>query len=152
MRLTRPTPRRALAILICLGLLAFGLIRIGVGGLMVGQAAGWWSLGGEMPEALADTRNFIAARETNIVGFTPLSYFSFIVFMGVTLTLGAIGQLWRKAWGLALIWAYLASHAFLFVNFATVNPKVAYLVIGIAAALFLGWANRGPPRDAPARA
>ena len=49
--------KRKLAIVICCVLLASGLIRIGVGGMMIGQAAGWWALDGEAAEALANTPN-----------------------------------------------------------------------------------------------
>lgn len=134
--------KRKLAILICMGFLVSGLIRIGVGAMLIGQAAGWWALDGEAAAAVAETQTFIADRDTNLAGFTPLSYFAFILFMGVTISLGAIGQLWRKPWGLVLIGVYLISHAGLFVNFMTVNPKVALVGLALALAGVLGWANR----------
>jgi phosphotransferase system glucose/maltose/N-acetylglucosamine-specific IIC component len=133
---------RHVSILICLCLLAFGLIRIGVGGAMIGQELAWWKLGGDIAGGLADTHRFIAARETNMAGFTPLSYFVYIVLMGVVLNLGAIGHLLRWRWGLALIALYLAMHAALFVNFLTVNPKLVYLGIGVALWLALWWEGR----------
>ena len=136
--------KRKLAILICLGFIVSGLIRIGVGTMMMGQAVGWWAFDGEAATAFADTQVFIAEREANLVGFTPLSYFGYILFMGLTISLGAIGQLWRKQWGLALIGVYLLSHAALFVNFQTVNPKVALLGLAVALTLVLAWANREP--------
>jgi hypothetical protein len=134
--------KRKLAILICMGFLVSGLIRIGVGAIMIGQAAGWWALDGEAAAAVAETQVFIAERGTNLVGLTPLSYFAFILFMGVTISLGALGQLWRKQWGLVLIGVYLISHAGLFVNFATVNPKVALAGLALALTGVLVWANR----------
>ena len=71
--------------------------------------------------------------------------------MGLTISLGAIGQLWRKQWGLVLIGVYLLSHAALFVNFQTVNPKVALLGLAVALTLVLAWANREPePAPLPA--
>ena len=64
------------------------------------------------------------------------------MFMGVTVSAGAIGQIWREQWGMTLIIIYIASHAALFLNFMTVNPKVAYVGLAIVAALVLAWANR----------
>ncbi|WP_417622062.1 hypothetical protein [Parasphingorhabdus sp.] len=136
--------KRKLALFICLIFFVSGLIRIGVSLLMIGQASGWWSFDGEATVALADTQRFIATRETNIVGFTPLSYFGFIAFMGLTISLGAIGQLWRRRWGLVLIGLYLISHAALFANFWTVNPKIFLWLLTVAMAALLVWANREP--------
>ena len=136
--------KRKLAVLVCLIFLASGLIRIGVSALMIGEAEGWWSFGGEATEALADTQRFLAEREVNLVGFTALSYFAFIAFMGVTVSIGAIGQLWRRQWGLVLIGVYLISHAALFVNFMTVNPKVFLWGLTVVMAGVLVWANREP--------
>jgi hypothetical protein len=136
--------KRKLAIAICLVLLASGLVRIGVGGLMIGQAAGWWALEGEAAGSLADTIRFIREQKSNLVGFTPMSYFAFILFMGLTISLGAIGQMWRKQWGLVLIGIYLLSHGALFVNFMTVNPKIVLLVLATALTVILAWANRLP--------
>lgn len=137
--------KRKLAITICLVFLASGLIRIGVSLLMIGQALGWWAFGGEATEALAETQRFIAEREYNLVGFTPLSYFGFIMFMGITISLGAIGQMWRKHWGLVLIGIYLLSHGALFINFMTVNPKIFLWGLSVVAAMVLVWANREAP-------
>ena len=141
------TMKRKLAIAICLLFLASGLIRIGVGCLMIGQAAGWWALDGEAAEALADTQRFISEQKSNIIGLAPISYFAFILLMGLTISLGAVGQIWRKQWGLVLIGIYLLSHAWLFVNFMTVNPKIALLVLASLLTLILFWANRLPKLD-----
>lgn len=141
--------KRKLAIGVCLLFLASGLIRVGVSLLMIGQAAGWWAFGGEATEALSATQRFIAEQETNLVGFTPVAYFAYILFMGVTIALGAIGQLWRMHWGFVLITIYLFSHAALFVNFMTVNPKFALLALAIAAAMVLRWANQDESRNDP---
>ena len=139
--------KRKLAIVICCVLLASGLIRIGVGGMMIGQAAGWWALEGEAAESLAATQRFISEQKSNIVGFTPISYFAFILFMGLTISLGAIGQIWRKQWGLVLIGIYLLSHGSLFVNFMTVNPKIVLLGLATLLTVILVWANRPPKPD-----
>ena len=130
--------------LICLLFLGSGLLRIGVGGLLIGQALGWWVVEGEAAEALQDTQRFISEQPTNIAGFTPLAYFAYILLMGVTISLGAIGQLWRQRWGLVLIGIYLLAHGWLFINFMTINPKIALLVLASVLAGVLAWANRVP--------
>ncbi|WP_299195549.1 hypothetical protein [uncultured Erythrobacter sp.] len=139
--------KRALAIAICLVFLVSGLIRIGAGILMIGQAEGWWIADGEAVEALADTRRFFAEAKVNLVGFSPTAYFGYILFMGLTISLGAIGQIWRKHWGLILIWVYVLSHGALFVNFWTVNPKIFVWAGSVMATLVLIWANRKPAED-----
>jgi len=80
--------KRKLAIGICVVFIVSGIVRIGVSLLMIGQAAGWWAFGGEATEALSDTQRFIAERDANLVGFTPIAYFGFILFMGITEQLG----------------------------------------------------------------
>ena len=137
--------KRKLAIVICCVLLASGLIRIGVGGLLIGQAADWWTLDGEAALAVSETQRFIGERDSNIVGFTTVSYFAFILFMGLTISLGAIGQIRQKQWGLVLIIIYLLSHGSLFVNFMTVNPKIVLLGLASLLTVILVWAN-GPPK------
>jgi len=141
--------KRKIAIGICVVLLASGIVRIGVSLLMIGQATGWWAFGGEATEALSDTQRFIAERDKNLVGFTPIAYFGFILFMGITISVGAIGQMWRKQWGLVLITVYLLSHAALFVNFMTINPNLALLALAIFATMVLRWANQEESRDEP---
>ena len=69
--------------------------------------------------------------------------------MGITISVGAIGQMWRKQWGLVLITVYLLSHAALFVNFMTINPKLALLALAIFATMVLRWANQEESRDEP---
>jgi hypothetical protein len=134
---------RVVAILICLGLLAFGLIRIGVGGALIGQELGWWSQGGEMAEALAETRHFLAEKSPQaLIPMSPAAYFGVIIFMGVSLSLGAGLCLMNRRGGLSLIALYLATHGWLFVNFQTINPKIAVLGLGIAMWLVLLWVRR----------
>jgi hypothetical protein len=139
--------KRKLAIVICLIFLASGIIRIGVSALMIGQAMGWWIFDGEAVEALADTQRFIAEADINLVGFTPLTYFAFIMVMGLTISVGAIGQLWRRRWGLTLIALYLLSHAALFINFMTVNPKIFIWGLSVVMAGVLVWASRTAEAD-----
>ena len=134
--------KRKLAILICLIFFASGVLRIFAGGGMMGMEAGWWVLDGEFAEAMEDTHRFFSERTVNLVCFTPFSYFGYIVFMGLTISLGALGQLWRKDWGLVLIGIYLLSHGALFVNFMEINPKIYIWGLSVFVTLVLIWANR----------
>lgn len=135
--------KRKLAITICGIFLVTGIIRLGVGAIVISQLTGWWELGGEAAVAVSETQRFILDAKTNLVGFTPLTYFAFLFFMGAIVSAGAIGQFWRKGWGLVLIGLYLCCHAFLFVNFLTVNPKIGLLGVAVMLALILAWANKG---------
>lgn len=133
--------KRILALLICVIFLVTGLIRVAVSAVVIGELTGWSQFGGEAALAVADTQRFIAEAQVNLASFTPLTYFVFLMFMGLVVSAGAIGQVWRKNWGLALIGLYVCCHAFLFVNFMTINPKAALLGIALVLALVLAWAN-----------
>lgn len=91
---------------------------------------------------MAETQRFIAEATTNLVGFSPLSYFAFLLFMGLIVSAGALGQFWRRKWGLFLIGLYVCCHAFLFLNFMTINPKIGLLGLALVLALVLAWANK----------
>ena len=91
--------KRAIAILVALVFLASGLIRIGVSGLMIGEAAGWWSFGGEAAEALAGTRAFLAEAPMNLLGFSVPAYFAYIGAMGLVVSVGAVGRAASAALG-----------------------------------------------------
>lgn len=136
---------RFLAIGLCLVLLAIGLLRSGVGVIVLGEALGWWTMGGEAPLAVAETGEFIQAAPANLIGFSVTGYFAFLLGMGLALSLGAAAQIWRRGWGMGLIIAYLAAHAFLFVNFMTINPKVGFLAAVALLAGLLAWANKPDP-------
>ncbi|WP_421993070.1 hypothetical protein [Qipengyuania sp.] len=133
--------KRAIAILVALVFLASGLIRIGVSGLMIGEAAGWWSFGGEAAEALAGTRAFLAEAPMNLLGFSVPAYFAYIGAMGLVVSVGAVGALLRRRWGLTWLAAYTAMHGALFVNFWTINPKIWLVALSAAAIGVLWWAN-----------
>lgn len=135
--------KRYLAILVVLVFFASGLIRIGVSGLMIGQAADWWNFGGEAVEALADTRAFIGSAEVNLVGFSVPAYFAYIGAMGLVVSIGAIGALLRRSWGVGWLAAYTAMHAALFVNFWTVNPKLWLVLLAVAGIGVIRWGNSG---------
>jgi hypothetical protein len=134
--------RRATAITICIIFLAFGLIRVGVGSALIGQELGALNIEA-LSAPIEEVEDFIEKRQDQqIIKLNVLSYLGVIVFMGVSLALGAVGALRRKGWGLALIGVYLLTHAGLFVNFQTVNPKIAYFGIGVLLYAVLILVNR----------
>lgn len=134
--------RRATAIIICIIFLAFGLIRIGVGSALIGQELGALHIAA-LSAPVEEVGDFIEKRQDQqIIKLNVLSYLGVIVFMGVCLSLGAIGAFRRTRWGLVLIGVYLLTHAGLFVNFQTVNPKIAYFGIGVLLYIVLILVNR----------
>lgn len=133
---------RGLSLLICLGFLAFGLIRVGVGFALIGATQDWWHFE-DLALAVSDTRDFLAeANGRALLPFSVPGYFAYIVAMGVVLSLGAWRTIRRLKFGLWLITIYLAMHGALFANFLTINPKIAYLAVGIALVMFLAWQRR----------
>lgn len=126
------SPGSRVAAAICALAILFGLVRIGVGTLMIGEDRGWWSFAGEAHSSLVDTQRFLAAK--NLHALIPLgatTYFGVIIAMGLMLIAGGVAYLRRRrVLGLGLLGAYLATHGGLFVNFRTVNPKIWFLVAG----------------------
>lgn len=123
-------------------LLVFGLLRIGVVSLLLGQVFGLFEMAAFI-EPIEDTHNFLSVHNADaLIPLTATSYFAVLVAMGLSLTLGAYGAMQRAKWGLALIALYLAMHAGLFVNFQTINPKIVLVIAGAALLGALAWANR----------
>lgn len=132
---------RIFAVLLALGFLAFGLVRLGVGGAMLGAELGWWAAVGEMAEALDETRAFLALHEAQaFMAWSVAFYFGLIVVMGVILASGAALYLAaRRKAGLVLIAIYLALHGAMFLNYQVVNPKIGLLALTIAAWAIMWW-------------
>lgn len=139
--------RRKFALIVCALFPLAGLIRLGLSLVVICQFNGWWQFGGEAQVVVADTQRFIADAKTDLTELTPLSYFAFLMVMGAILSVGAIGQMRCKSWAFALIGLYLCCHAFLFLNFMTINPKVGLLVVALVLALFHAWANADTQTD-----
>lgn len=132
---------RIVAAIICLIFFLFGLIRIGVSAALMAQIVDLINVEA-FAEPIADTNRFLSEKNDQaLIPLTPLSYLGVIVFMGLCLAGGAVGAWRRRDWGYGLIGLYLATHAGLFVNFQTINPKIAVLGIGIFLFLLLLWAN-----------
>jgi hypothetical protein len=62
--------------------------------------------------------------------------------MGLTLSIGAIGSLFNKRFGLPLIATFLLMYAALFVNFQTINPKIVHLAVAAVLFLLLFWLKK----------
>ena len=136
--------RKIIAIILSLAFLVYGLIRMGVSSLLLTQLAGLIDIEA-FYEPLAEIPAFMAKHEDKqIVPFTTGSYLSYIFVMGVCLTTGAAGSLFRRNWGHILIGIYLLMHAALFLNFQTINPKVIHLSVTVLIFIVLLWANRRP--------
>ncbi|MTI41149.1 hypothetical protein [Fulvivirga lutimaris] len=120
-----------IGILITIGLLGYGIIRIGVGSALLAQTIHLVNYT-ELNEATMEVKQFLEERAgKQIVPFTEVTYFAFIVFMGILLTSGAVGALLRKNWGFVVLWIYISTHAALFINYQEINPKIIILVLQV---------------------
>lgn len=126
---------------ICLIALAFGLIRIGAGSVLMAQAAGIIDIAA-FSEPITDIKRFMLEKNGQaLIPLNPISYLAVIAFMGICLVLGAINAWRQKAIGYAFLIAYLLTHAGLFFNFQTINPKINILIGGIILLIILIFAN-----------
>lgn len=134
-----------LAAIICAIALVFGVIRIGVGMVLMTQAVGIIDVAA-FSEPITDIQRFIQDKNGQaIIPLNPVSYLAIIAFMGLCLVLGAIGSWRRKKWGYGALSVYLLTHASLFVNFQTINPKINILISGISMLIILVVVNRFRP-------
>ena len=123
--------KNIIAILIAIILLGYGLTRIGVGGAMLAQTLDFVN-SSDLIEATTEVKEFINVRASEqIIPFSPTGYFSYILIMGILLSVGAIGIIVRRRWGFILLWIYNVSHALLFINFQEINPKLIVLALQI---------------------
>ena len=132
---------KILAGLICIIALAFGIVRIGVGSVLMAQAAGIIDIAA-FSEPITDIQRFtLEKNDQAIIPLNPISYLAIIAFMGICLVFGAIGAWRQKFAGYAFLVAYLLIHAGLFFNFQTINPKINILIGGIGLLIVLIFAN-----------
>ena len=137
--------KRIVGLLIAILLLGYGLVRIGVGALLLAQTLGLINFL-DLAEGVAEVKTFIDARANDqIFPFSVSGYFGYILVMGALLAAGAVGAIARYRWGYSLLGFYLAMHAALFVNFQEVNPKLIVLILQ-AVMLFSLYYLR-PPRS-----
>jgi hypothetical protein len=124
--------------------LAYGLLRFFVGIGMVGQAIGLVDLA-DLREPIVDVDRFLGEKNGEaFVAFSSVGYLGYIALMGATLTLGAIGVIWRKAFGLPLVGIFLALWLALFINFQTINQKIVQAAIFAAMYAALVWLETRP--------
>lgn len=133
---------RLVAALICLLAFAFGLIRVGAGSVLMAEAAGVIDIA-TFNEPITDIERFLVEKNPQaMISLTPVSYLGVIAFMGLSLVAGAVGAWRRKMWGYGFLALYLLTHASLFVNFQTINPKINILICGAVLFLALIVANQ----------
>lgn len=123
--------KNKIGIFIIILLLGYGLVRIGVGGALLAQTLEIVNFS-DLNEATLEVKEFITVRVSEqLIPFSPTGYFTFILVMGLLLTVGAIGLIVRKRWGFILLWIYITLHASLFINFQEINPKIIVLVLQV---------------------
>lgn len=126
-----------IGMLIAVGLLGYGIIRITVGSALLAQTAHLVDYP-ELNMATLEVKQFLEERSgKQIVPFTDVTYFALISFMGILLTAGAVGALLRKNWGFVVLWTYIATHAGLFINYQEINPKITILFLQVLLLLGL---------------
>lgn len=130
------------AIAISLAFLVYGLLRLSIGSAMLAQSCGLIDIV-DLREPGVEVAEFMTHKAAQ--AFIPLSasgYLGYIALMGAVLTIGAVGSLMKRAFGLRFIGAFLVMYLALFINFATVNLKIIHLAI--CALLFgvLVWLRR----------
>lgn len=110
-------------------LFGYGLIRIGVGGLLLAQSLDLIQVT-DLADAIAEVKRFTEARaDKELVSFSVSGYSVYIMVMGLLLAAGAAGVFCYKRWGFVLLGFYLAMHAALFVNYQEINPKLFVLAL-----------------------
>lgn len=123
--------------ILSLGLLVYGALRLfgTVMFLLIGagllQSADFESGRQLLSDALPDMN------ESAIVPFSPLAYTLFSGAMGLAMTLGALGTLFKRIWGVWLLALYNALFLAMFVNFGIVNAKMVHLGVTILLTFIL---------------
>ena len=133
---------RIIAIVIGIVFLAYGLLRIGVGATMLGDEVGIFDINA-LQEPLEEVAEFLEKKaDKQLISVNVSGYLGYIALMGLTLSIGAIGSLANKRFGLPLIATFLLMYAALFINFQTINPKIVHLAIAAALFLSLLWIKK----------
>jgi hypothetical protein len=134
-----------IAACICAIALVFGVIRIAVSVLLMLQATALIDVAA-FREPVMEVQQFLSEQNGRaLVPLSPISYLAIIGFMGLCLVIGAVFSWRRKLWGYGLLSAYLLTHAGLFVNFQTINPKINILIAGIIMLVILVFVNQRRP-------
>lgn len=116
-------------IVVALLFFGYGLVRVGVGSLLLGQTIGLIDFP-VFHQPLTDIGNFLAKSvDKQIIPFSVAGYVSYIALMGLVLLIGAVRTLKNLALGLTFIAVFIVMYALLFLNFQTINPKIIHLVV-----------------------
>ncbi len=133
---------RIIAIVIGIAFLAYGLLRIGVGSAMLGHELGIFDIDA-LQEPIEEVGEFLEEKaDKQLIPVTVGGYVGYIALMGLTLSIGAIGSLTNKRFGLPLIATFLLMYAALFINFQTINPKIVHLAVAAVLFLLLLWIKK----------
>ena len=136
--------RKYIEIFIAIVFLGYGLIRLGVGSVLLGQEIGLIDFE-VFHAAVGDIGKFIAkSNESQIIPVSIAGYVGYIALMGLVLSTGAFRVLRNLSFGLALIGAFLVMYALLFVNFQTINPKAIHLAVCVVLFGLLLWVKAKP--------
>jgi hypothetical protein len=137
--------KNKIGLLIAILLLGYGIIRIGVGGALLAQTFEIVS-SSDLAEATLKVKQFIDIRANKqIIPFTLTGYFTYILVMGILLSIGAIGTIFRRKWGFILLWIYLVNHAALFINYQEINPKLFVLALQLVLLFVLIYLRPSKP-------
>jgi len=133
---------RIIAIVIGIAFLAYGLLRIGVGSAMLGHELGVFDIDA-LQEPIEEVGEFLDKKaDKQLIPVTVGGYVGYIALMGLTLSIGAIGSLANKRFGLPFIATFLLMYAALFINFQTINPKIVHLAVASVLFLLLLWIKK----------
>lgn len=120
---------RIVGLVILTLLFGYGLVRMGVGSLLLAQSLDFIYVT-DLADAIAEVKRFTEARaDKELVSFSVAGYSVYIMLMGLLLAAGAAGVFCYKRWGFILLGLYLAMHAALFVNYQEINPKLFVLAL-----------------------
>ena len=137
MKVDKSNIKNKIGLVISILLLGYGLVRIGVGGVLFVQTFEIINFP-DLAEAALKIKEFINIRASKqIIPFSLTGYCTYILVMGILLTAGAIGTIVRRRWGFILLWIYLALHAALFINYQEINPKLIVLALQLILLLVL---------------
>ncbi len=132
-------------LLIIIVLLGYGIIRVGVGSALLAQSLEIINYV-ELAKASVEVSEFITTRaDQQLIPFSKIGYFAYILIMGILLSLGAIYTLLKKRIGFIILWIYIGLHAALFINFLEINPKIIVLFLQIVLLLVLRYLR--PPEE-----
>jgi hypothetical protein len=127
--------RKILRWLVAGALLIYGLMRLVVGLGLLGHQIGLFEIS-SFQEPIDDVATFLFEHHDRAaVPMSVAGYVGYIATMGLVLSIGAIGSMVGRRYGPALVAAFLALYAALFLNFQTVNAKIVHLVV--CAVLFV---------------